>query len=209
MANCLLRSVSVYLVKYQDKKWPRLQSCWIFFCSNKSREKYKATILHYLTGNVFYRDQQPYTCVSCPTCQPTSFTNSMFQYISIFNSQTRESTFRPCRFMSGSFSSIVNFTANQFLQRARKLSYLHSIQCQSTNDHNYSNNGFCFHVSTSSLKPSIPNRYLLPCRLLPYHSPVIKLTMLFLKRTRMRLAFAVTWTCVKNIKFHQWNKCPH
>ena len=33
--------------------------------------------------------------------------------------------------MSGPFTSIVNFTVNDFLQRAKKLSYLHSMKCQS------------------------------------------------------------------------------
>ena len=33
--------------------------------------------------------------------------------------------------MSGPFSRIVNFTVNGFLQRAKKLSYLNSMKCQS------------------------------------------------------------------------------
>jgi hypothetical protein len=44
--------------------------------------------------------------------------------------------------MSGPFSSIVNFSVHQFLQRAKKLSYLHSIKCQ--NNSGSSNNGFLF-----------------------------------------------------------------
>ncbi|CAM2715848.1 unnamed protein product, partial [Rotaria socialis] len=50
--------------------------------------------------------------------------------VPIFNSQTCESTFRSCRAMSGPFSSIVNFTVHQFLQRVKKLSFLNSIKCQ-------------------------------------------------------------------------------
>jgi hypothetical protein len=47
--------------------------------------------------------------------------------------------------MSGPFSSIVNFTVYQFLQLAKKLSYLNSITCQSSNNNrNDSNNGFLF-----------------------------------------------------------------
>jgi hypothetical protein len=40
--------------------------------------------------------------------------------VSLFSSQLCESTFRSCRAMSGPFSSIVNFTVHQFLQRAKK-----------------------------------------------------------------------------------------
>ena len=54
--------------------------------------------------------------------------------VSLFNSQTCESTFRSCRAMSGAFSSVVNFTVHQFLQRARKLSYLHHVQCRQKAD---------------------------------------------------------------------------
>ena len=65
--------------------------------------------------------------------------------VPLFNSQTCESTFRTCRSMSGPFSSIVNFTVHEFLQRAKKLSYLHSIKCQAnSNNPNDSNNGFLF-----------------------------------------------------------------
>jgi hypothetical protein len=60
----------------------------------------------------------------------------------VFNSQSCESTFRSCRAMSGPFSSIVNFNVHQFLQRAKKLSYLHSIKYQ--NNSGSSNNGFLF-----------------------------------------------------------------
>lgn len=65
--------------------------------------------------------------------------------VPLFNSQTCESTFRSCRAMSGPFSSIVNFTVHQFLQRAKKLSYLQSIKCQTdSNNPDGSNNGFLF-----------------------------------------------------------------
>ena len=48
--------------------------------------------------------------------------------ISNYHSQSCESTFRLTRSMSGSFSSIVNFTIEQFLKRAGKLSVLTEIQ---------------------------------------------------------------------------------
>ncbi len=64
--------------------------------------------------------------------------------VSLFSSQLCESTFRSCRAMSGPFSSMVNFTVHQFLQRAKRLAYLHSIKCQTSNNNNNSNNGFLF-----------------------------------------------------------------
>jgi len=44
--------------------------------------------------------------------------------------------------MSGPFSSIVNFSVHQFLQRVKKLSYLNSIKCR--NNSNNTNNDFLF-----------------------------------------------------------------
>jgi hypothetical protein len=46
----------------------------------------------------------------------------------IFNSQICESYFRAARSMSGIFSSVVNFTVNEFLHRASKLSALQQIK---------------------------------------------------------------------------------
>ncbi|CAF1462305.1 unnamed protein product [Adineta ricciae] len=63
--------------------------------------------------------------------------------ISSLNSQVCESTFRLCRSMSGSFSSIINFTVHQFLQRVKKLSYLNSIKCRAISN-NDSKNAFLF-----------------------------------------------------------------
>ncbi len=60
--------------------------------------------------------------------------------VHIFNSQSCENSFRSCRAMSGPFSSIVNFTVHQFLQRAKKLSYLHSIKCQSNSNNTSDSN---------------------------------------------------------------------
>jgi hypothetical protein len=62
--------------------------------------------------------------------------------VSIFNSQSCESTFRSCRAMSGPFSSIVNFSVHQFLQRAKTLSYLNSIK--SRNHDSDTNNSLVF-----------------------------------------------------------------
>ena len=65
--------------------------------------------------------------------------------VPIFNSQTCENTFRSCRAMSGPFSSIVNFTVHQFLQRVKKISFLNSMKSQTSNSNtNNSNNQFLF-----------------------------------------------------------------
>lgn len=74
--------------------------------------------------------------------------------VSVFNSQSCESTFRSCRAMSGPFSSIVNFNVHQFLQRVKKLSYLNSIKCR--NNGNNTNNDFLFprHHKLSNLTDS-------------------------------------------------------
>ena len=46
----------------------------------------------------------------------------------LFNSQTCESMFRAARSMSGSFSSVVNFSVADFIRRAEKLSVLETIK---------------------------------------------------------------------------------
>jgi hypothetical protein len=56
-------------------------------------------------------------------------TNEALQVI--FNSQICESYFRAARSMSGAFSSVVNFSVNEFLHRASKLSVLQDIKCAS------------------------------------------------------------------------------
>ena len=45
-----------------------------------------------------------------------------------FNSQACESIFRDARSLSGSFSTMVNFTVNDFIRRARKLSILNRLK---------------------------------------------------------------------------------
>jgi hypothetical protein len=56
--------------------------------------------------------------------------------ISLFNSQVCESTFRAARSMSGPFSSVVNFTVQEFLQRVEKLAVLQRIKCSSDSTEN-------------------------------------------------------------------------
>ncbi|CAF4339700.1 unnamed protein product, partial [Rotaria magnacalcarata] len=51
--------------------------------------------------------------------------------ISNYNSQPCEATFRLTRSMSGAFSSVVNFTTDQFLKRAGKLSILTELENKS------------------------------------------------------------------------------
>ena len=45
-----------------------------------------------------------------------------------FNSQACESIFRDARSLSGSFSTMVNYTVNDFIRRARKLSILNRLK---------------------------------------------------------------------------------
>ncbi|CAF1484109.1 unnamed protein product [Rotaria magnacalcarata] len=51
--------------------------------------------------------------------------------VSLFNFQVCESTFRAARSMFGSFSSVVNFSVNEFLQRVEKLALLQSARWSS------------------------------------------------------------------------------
>lgn len=48
--------------------------------------------------------------------------------LTLFNSQICEGYFRTARSMSGSFSTVVNFSVHEFLQRASKLSLLQDIR---------------------------------------------------------------------------------
>ncbi|CAF1558925.1 unnamed protein product, partial [Didymodactylos carnosus] len=54
--------------------------------------------------------------------------------IYLFNSQACESTFRNTRSLSGAFSTIVNFTVNDFLRRSQKLSMLNKMKCDQSNE---------------------------------------------------------------------------
>ena len=54
--------------------------------------------------------------------------------IYLFSSQTCEGMFHTARAMSGTFSSIVNFSIQEFLNRAQKLSLLHAIKTESEFD---------------------------------------------------------------------------
>lgn len=53
--------------------------------------------------------------------------------IHLYNSQPCESMFRDARSMSGSFSTMINFTVNNFIQRSRKLSILNQFKYDRTN----------------------------------------------------------------------------
>ncbi|CAF4032427.1 unnamed protein product [Rotaria sp. Silwood1] len=54
--------------------------------------------------------------------------------IHIFNSQSCESMFRNTRSLSGTFSTVVNFTINDFLRRSQKLSMLNQIKNDQSNE---------------------------------------------------------------------------
>ena len=51
--------------------------------------------------------------------------------VSLFDSQMCENTIRAARSMSGPFSSVVNFSVREFLQRAEKLAVLQRIKYSS------------------------------------------------------------------------------
>lgn len=51
--------------------------------------------------------------------------------IYLFSSQTCEGMFRSARSMSGTFSSVVNFSVQEFLNRAQKLSLLQKLKTRS------------------------------------------------------------------------------
>lgn len=51
--------------------------------------------------------------------------------VALFNSQMCENYFRAARSMSGAFSSVVNFSVNEFIHRAAKLSVIQDIKCAS------------------------------------------------------------------------------
>lgn len=65
--------------------------------------------------------------------------------ISSFHSQTCENIFRLTRSMSGTFATNVNFTVNQFLKRAGKLSALQDIERQNEHDESESSLKFPKH----------------------------------------------------------------
>jgi hypothetical protein len=50
--------------------------------------------------------------------------------IYLFNSQSCESMFRNIRSLSGTYSSIINFTVADFLRRSQKISILNGIKCE-------------------------------------------------------------------------------
>ncbi|CAF4042962.1 unnamed protein product, partial [Rotaria magnacalcarata] len=75
--------------------------------------------------------------------------------VSLFNSQMCESTFRAARSMSGPFSSVVNFSVNEFLQRVEKLALLQSIRWSS--DCNMNNLVFPKHHKQSKNSTAAPS----------------------------------------------------
>ncbi|CAM4878551.1 unnamed protein product [Rotaria socialis] len=75
--------------------------------------------------------------------------------VSLFNSQMCESTFRAARSMSGPFSSVVNFSVNEFLQRVEKLALLQTIRWSS--DCNMNNLVFPKHHKQSQNSMAAPS----------------------------------------------------
>ncbi|CAF1656724.1 unnamed protein product [Rotaria magnacalcarata] len=68
--------------------------------------------------------------------------------VSLFNSQTCENFFRLSRSMSGTFSTSVNFSVQQFLNRQEKISFLNSIKTQSNSSYPSSKFVFPSHHKT-------------------------------------------------------------
>ncbi|CAF1300836.1 unnamed protein product [Adineta steineri] len=79
--------------------------------------------------------------------------------ISSFNSQTCENIFRLTRSMSGTFSSNVNFTVDQFLRRAGKLSVLQDIERQHEHDESGCSLEFPKHHKRRYKKAASPNNH--------------------------------------------------
>ncbi|CAF1150946.1 unnamed protein product [Rotaria magnacalcarata] len=70
----------------------------------------------------------------------------------LFSSQACESMFRTARSMSGTFSSVVNFSVTEFLRRAEKLSVLQTIKSEVE-----SNPDFPFHFPSHHKQVKLQN----------------------------------------------------
>lgn len=55
--------------------------------------------------------------------------------VHLFSSQPCESIFRSARSLSGSFSTMINFTVNNFINRSQKLSILNEVKCNQSKNH--------------------------------------------------------------------------
>jgi hypothetical protein len=56
--------------------------------------------------------------------------------IYLFNSQSCESMFRNTRSLSGTYSSIINFTAADFFRRSQNMAILNGIKCEQSSQNN-------------------------------------------------------------------------
>ncbi|CAF1981539.1 unnamed protein product [Rotaria magnacalcarata] len=92
--------------------------------TKKSKDKYFLTIPVYYSIEINAHNLLYLTLLVKQRQLPPNALN-----IVLFSSQPCESMFRNSRALSGAFSTRVNFTVNDFLQRAEKLSVLEQIKC--------------------------------------------------------------------------------
>ncbi|CAF1620840.1 unnamed protein product [Rotaria magnacalcarata] len=98
----------------------------------KSNQKYTKKKEFFITNNAYY-------CIEINAHQLTYLALLVIEKklplealnIYLFSSQTCEGMFRSARSMSGTFSSIVNFSVQEFLNRTQKLSLLNKIKTES------------------------------------------------------------------------------
>jgi hypothetical protein len=91
--------------------------------------------------------------------------------IHLFSSQTCESTFRNTRSFSGIFSTVINYTVEDFLRRSRKLSILNGIKSQ---DKSISLLKFPVHHKHISLNTTRNNQNLIDISMLNVENVVIQ-----------------------------------
>ncbi|CAF3519857.1 unnamed protein product [Rotaria socialis] len=97
-----------------------------------SNQKYTKKKQFFITNNAYY-------CIEINAHQLTYLALLVIEKklplealnIYLFSSQTCEGMFRSARSMSGTFSSIVNFSVQEFLNRTQKLSLLNKIKTES------------------------------------------------------------------------------
>ncbi|CAF4170964.1 unnamed protein product [Rotaria sp. Silwood2] len=154
----LLRSVMIAYIDKETSSIDRLFHAWfsVFVCrwwyiwlQNMSKDNLYNTIheLNHITVNQkritskkeFYITDNAYYSMEINAHQLTYIALLVIEKklpleamnIYLFSSQTCEGMFRSCRSMSGTFSSVVNFSVQEFLNRAQKLSVLHKIKAES------------------------------------------------------------------------------
>ncbi|CAF3344806.1 unnamed protein product [Rotaria sp. Silwood2] len=164
----LLRSVMIAYIDKETSSIDRLYHAWfsVFVCrwwyiwlQNISKDDLYNTIYElnhiavnqkritskkqfYITDNAYYSmeiNAHQLTYIALLVIEKKLPLEAMNIYL--FSSQTCEGIFRSCRSMSGTFSSVVNFSVQEFLNRAQKLAVLHKIKSESE----FGSNGLTLH----------------------------------------------------------------